>query len=121
MNFGAHKTNAFKAKNPLDKVPVLEAPHGSLFESGAIARYVARLRGDSNLLGASNFAQGQVDQWIDFVTNEVEPARGILVYPILGYLTYNDKANGEANTELTKRSCHKGALTQPGDARLMRS
>ncbi len=101
MDAGAHKTDAFKAKNPLGKVPVLETPHGSLFESGAIARYVARLRADTNLLGASNFQQGQVDQWIDFVTNEVEPARGILLYPILGYLTYNDKANTEGKKELT--------------------
>jgi elongation factor 1-gamma len=101
MDAGAHKTDAFKAKNPLGKVPVLETPHGCLFESGAIARYVARLRSDANLLGANNFQQGQVDQWIDFCTNEVEPARGIWLYPILGYLTYNDKANQEARKELT--------------------
>jgi elongation factor 1-gamma len=94
------KTEAFKAKNPLQKVPVLETPSGCLFESGAIARYVARLRGDSNLLGASNFQQGQVDQWIDFCTNEVEPARAIWLFPIFGYLQYNEKANAEAKKEL---------------------
>jgi len=53
------------------------------------------------LLGATNFQKGQVDQWIDFSTNEVEPARGIWLYPILGYLTYNEKANQEAKKELT--------------------
>jgi elongation factor 1-gamma len=101
MDAGAHKTDSFKAKNPMGKVPVLETPQGCLFESGAIARYVARLRSDANLLGATNFQQGQVDQWIDFCSNEVEPARGIWLYPILGYLTYNDKANQEARKELT--------------------
>jgi len=40
-------TDSFLKKNPLGKVPVLETPEGSIFESAAIARYVARLRRDS--------------------------------------------------------------------------
>lgn len=95
------KSEALKAKNPLQKVPVLETPQGCIFESGAIARYVARLRDDANLLGATNFQKAQVDQWIDFCTNEVEPARGIWLYPILGYLSYNEKAYTEAKKELS--------------------
>jgi len=95
------KTEAFKAKNPLQKVPVLETPHGCLFESGAIARYVARLRNDTNLLGTSAWAQAQVDQWIDFSTNEVEPARGIWLYPIMGYIAFNEKAYSEAKKEIS--------------------
>lgn len=95
------KTEAFKAKNPLQKVPVLETPNGCIFESGAIARYVARLRSDANLLGASNFQQAQVDQWLDFSLNEIEPARGIWLYPIMGYLAFNEKAYTEAKKELS--------------------
>jgi glutathione S-transferase len=94
------KSAAFKLKSASGKVPVLETPHGFIFESGAIARYIARLRSDTNLLGASNFQQGQVDQWIDFVANEVEPARGIWLYPIQGYLAFNEKAYTEAKKEL---------------------
>jgi elongation factor 1-gamma len=101
MDKGDHKTESFLAKFPLGKVPVLETPSGPLFESGAIARYIARLRSDANLLGATNFQKGQVDQWIDFCTNEVEPARGVWLYPILGYLQYNEKATQEAKKELT--------------------
>jgi len=95
------KTEAFKAKNPLQKVPVLETPQGCLFESNAIARYVARL-GGANLLGGSAFAAGQVDQWVDFCNNELEPARGIWLYPIMGYLAYNEKAYTEAKKEMTR-------------------
>lgn len=80
---------------------MLETPNGCIFESGAIARYVARLRSDSNLLGATNFQQAQVDQWIDFCNNEVEPARGIWIYPIQGYIAYNEKAYAEAKKEMT--------------------
>lgn len=95
-------TAEFKAKNPLQKVPVLETPSGCIFESAAIARYVARLRADTNLLGASFHQQGLVDQFIDFSTNEIEPARAIWLAPIQGYLQYNEKANQEARKELVK-------------------
>lgn len=83
------------------QVPVLETPQGCLFESNAIARYVARL-GGANLLGGSAFAAGQVDQWVDFCNNELEPARGIWLYPIMGYLAYNEKAYTEAKKEMTR-------------------
>jgi len=96
-----NKSAAFLALNPLGKVPVLETPNGGIFESNAIARYVARLRADVGLLGDSFYQQGQVDQWIDFVANEIEPSRAIWVYPILGYLQFNAKANAEAKKELT--------------------
>jgi len=101
MSTGAHKKPEFLAKNPLGKVPVLETPHGCIFESGAIARYVARLRSDANLLGACNMDQARVDQWVDFCSNEVEPSRSILIYPIFGYLAYNEKAAQEAKKELS--------------------
>lgn len=50
----------FLAKNPTGKLPFLETPHGVLFESSAIARYVARIRRDTELLGKSFFEAGQV-------------------------------------------------------------
>jgi len=101
MRAGQHKTPEFLAKNPVGKVPVLETPQGCIFESGAIARYIARLRGDANLLGDNNFQQAQVDQWIDYCTNEIEPARAILYYPIAGFLAYNEKAATEARKEIS--------------------
>ena len=50
----------FLALNPLGKVPVLETPEGGIFESNAIARYVAGLKADTTLLGATYFESGQV-------------------------------------------------------------
>ena len=37
--------------SPTGKVPVLETPQGTIFESNAIARCVARLRSDADLYG----------------------------------------------------------------------
>jgi len=95
-----NKTECFKAKNPLGKVPVLETQHGTIFESNAIARYVARVRPDVGLYGGSVFQAGQVDQWLDFSTNELEPPRGVWIYPILGYLAFNPKAYAEAKKDV---------------------
>ena len=61
-----NKTPEFLAKSPLGKVPVLDTPAGSIFESNAIARYVARVRRDTELYGATFFDSAVIDSWIDF-------------------------------------------------------
>jgi len=94
-----NKTEEFRAKNPLQKVPVLETSSGCIFESNAIARYIARLRLDTGLLGATAIEQGQVDQWVDFSANELEAARAVWLYQVLGFLANNPKALAEAKKE----------------------
>ncbi|KAF1791457.1 Thioredoxin-like fold [Phytophthora cactorum] len=66
------KSKEFKAKTPAGKVPLLETDEGCIFESGAIAKYVARLRADTGLYGKTFFESGQVDAWIDFSAYELE-------------------------------------------------
>ncbi|WP_420726335.1 glutathione S-transferase N-terminal domain-containing protein, partial [Hwanghaeella sp. LZ110] len=53
----SNKTPEFLKMNPLGKVPVLETPDGPVFESNAIARYVARLKDDNPLFGSSRIEQ----------------------------------------------------------------
>lgn len=81
-------------KHPLGKVPVLETKDGCIFESNAIVRYVARL-GNANqhgMYGRSAYEQGQVDQWLDFATKEVEP--NVLGF-VLPLTVQTDKYNPE--------------------------
>ncbi|ERM95713.1 hypothetical protein AMTR_s00023p00230860 [Amborella trichopoda] len=47
----SNKTPEFIKMNPMCKVLVLETPEGPIFESNAIARFVARLKGDNILCG----------------------------------------------------------------------
>ena len=55
FNFGVdNKTPEFLKLNPTGKVPVLITPEGPIFESNAIARYVAR-QGTNSLYGASEY------------------------------------------------------------------
>eukprot|EP00164_Ancoracysta_twista_P002179 GFYU01002877.1.p1 GENE.GFYU01002877.1~~GFYU01002877.1.p1 ORF type:complete len:417 (-),score=165.15 GFYU01002877.1:139-1344(-) len=95
-----NKTAEFLKKNPLGKIPVLDTPKGSLFESNAIARYVARLRADTELYGRNFFESGQVDQWIDFAVNEIDMPVAAWFYPIAGYIPANQAATDKAKKDL---------------------
>ena len=95
-----NKTAAFLAKSPLGRVPVLTTPKGSIFESGAIARYVAGLRRDAELLGSSFVDSAQVDSWIDFNSHELELPATVWYYPAVGLLPYNAAATGKAKGDV---------------------
>jgi len=97
-----NKSDWFLKLNPLGKIPTLETPEGGIFESNSIARYVARMRLDTGIYGRTFYESVQVDQWLDWMSNEVEPARGIWLYPIFGYLQYHPKAYADAKKDIEK-------------------
>jgi elongation factor 1-gamma len=93
----------FLAKNPLGKVPVLETPQGSIFESNAILRYVARKdKREHGLYGANDYESGLVDQWIDFSVNEVELPLNVWIYPVLGWMQFDHDATEKAKQDVQK-------------------
>ncbi len=81
------QTPSFLSKSPLGRVPALETPSGFLFESNAIARYVARIRRDTELYGVSFFESAQVDSWIDFSSHDIELVRPASVGFFLNFRT----------------------------------
>ncbi|KAL3641848.1 hypothetical protein CASFOL_012663 [Castilleja foliolosa] len=84
----SNKAPEFLKMNPIGKVPVLETPDGPIFESNAIARYVARLKADNPLYGSSLIDYGHIEQWIDFSANEIDVNIGRWLYPRLGFGVY---------------------------------
>ncbi|XP_019156952.1 PREDICTED: elongation factor 1-gamma 3-like [Ipomoea nil] len=84
----SNKTPEFLKISPFGKVPVLETPDGSVFESNAIARYVAKVKPDSPLFGSSLIEYGHVEQWNDFSATEVDGNIGRWLYPRFGYGVY---------------------------------
>lgn len=64
---GANRTDEFRAMTPVGKVPVLEHENGTLFESGAICRFVAS-DAKSPLYPADKLERAKVDQWMTFFT-----------------------------------------------------
>lgn len=66
------KGKDYKSKVLTGKFPALETEEGVIFESAAIARYIARKAG-SGLNGANEFEAGQIDQFIDFTNTSLFP------------------------------------------------
>lgn len=59
-----HKGEAMTARNPLQRLPVLELDDGTvLTESIAICRYFEELHPDPNLFGAGPLEAAQVEMW----------------------------------------------------------
>ncbi|CAI5700981.1 unnamed protein product [Peronospora effusa] len=94
------ESTELKAKSPTGKVPFLETEEGTIFTSGAIARYVARLRQDTGLYGKTFFESGQVDSWIDFSAQELEVPLEVWVHPILVASKSNPAALAKAKVDV---------------------
>jgi glutathione S-transferase len=62
---GDQRSESFARLTPVGKVPLLEHDGESIFESGAICRYVANVT-DSPLYPADKLQRAKVDQWMDF-------------------------------------------------------
>ena len=75
---------------------------GVIFESNAIARYVARLRRDTELSGRSFFETAQVDSWIDFCSHEVELPASLWIYPVLGWMSFKPAVHEKCAPDLHK-------------------
>lgn len=75
---------------------------GCIFESNAIARYIARLRRDTDLTGTSFFESGQVDSWIDFASHDLELPATLWYYPVLGYIPANPAVIARAKTDFAR-------------------
>ncbi|WP_108446139.1 glutathione S-transferase family protein [Halomonas denitrificans] len=70
---GEGQSEAFLARHPDGKVPVLEDGELTLFESAAICRYLAERYGESgDLLPADVEGRARVDQWLFFIIGELE-------------------------------------------------
>ena len=57
---------------------------GVITESNAIARFVAKLRADTELLGATLLESAQVDSWMDYSAHNIELPATMWLYPVLG-------------------------------------
>ncbi|XP_004294500.1 PREDICTED: elongation factor 1-gamma-like [Fragaria vesca subsp. vesca] len=98
----SNKTPEFLKLNPIGKVPVLETPDGPVFESNAIARYVARLKADTPLFGSSLIEHALVDQWIDFATLEIDANILRWFIPRIGFAVYLPPAEEAAISSLKR-------------------
>lgn len=85
------KTPEYMAKFPTGKAPGFDAKEGPLFESSAVAYYVAAH--DEKLIGKSPFEKASIMQWISFADSEFYPVLCAWMYPLLGYAPYDKAAH----------------------------
>jgi len=67
LSKGENRSDEFKRKTAVGKVPVLEHKGEYVFESGAICRYVANNE-NSPLYPQNPMQRAKVDQWLDYFT-----------------------------------------------------
>jgi glutathione S-transferase len=64
ISAAAHQTPAFRKKNPIALLPVLELADGRVLrESMAICRYIEELHPEPNLFGADAWERAQIEMW----------------------------------------------------------
>eukprot|EP00828_Plagiopyla_frontata_P014490 TRINITY_DN18_c0_g1_i2.p1 TRINITY_DN18_c0_g1~~TRINITY_DN18_c0_g1_i2.p1 ORF type:complete len:355 (-),score=72.93 TRINITY_DN18_c0_g1_i2:75-1139(-) len=61
-------------------------------------KFIAKSK--AGLCGKNDFEAGQVDQWIDFSANEMDPVVKALIMPILGYTEQSVAIKKRATTDL---------------------
>jgi len=98
-----NKTPEFLAKFPEGKVPAADTPDGPIWESTAIARYVAGLGKNNNLLGSNNYEASLIQQWVEWVNNELSLPSDAWLYPIFGYAPNNAQATAKAKEDVKKQ------------------
>ncbi|GAB0496240.1 hypothetical protein MMPV_007552 [Pyropia vietnamensis] len=98
-----NKTDEFLALNPLGRVPTLKLPSGAgVFESEAIARYMARVRPEVGLTGATFAESTAVDCWVSLVYADLAPALMPLVWVHLFNMKYDGSAATKAKAALDR-------------------
>jgi len=97
-----NKTPEFLKKNPSGQVPTADTPDGPLFESNAIARYVARVGNDKGLYGVNAYEASSIDQWIEFHRSHFEKHGGVIYAPIFGWSSFDQKTHDDAVAAIQK-------------------
>jgi len=86
-HFETNKTEAFTSKFASGKIPAFEDKQGfTLFESKAIAKYVATLAPNSSLLGSNPKEAAHIDQWVYFADSEIYVPLSQSIYLCKGYI-----------------------------------
>ncbi|KAJ0420199.1 glutathione S-transferase [Aspergillus carlsbadensis] len=93
-----NRDDAFLSKFPLGKVPTFTSADGlNLFESGAIATFVAENGpAKEQLLGSTPAERALIRQWIDTAENELTTHAMTCLIPRLGYRKFDEAAEGFA-------------------------
>ncbi|KAI1791730.1 elongation factor 1-gamma [Ganoderma leucocontextum] len=105
VHYQDNKKYEFLSKFPHGKIPAFDGADGfKLFEASAIARYIASLAPNSNLLGSNVQEAALVDQWVSFAECEIGSFTGRILGLVSGKITPYAKPTHIALCERQLRS-----------------
>lgn len=73
-SFGGLDTDEFRARNPHQKVPVLQDDEVVLWESHAILRYIAARYGSGTIWSSDPATESRADRWVEWSSTTLLPA-----------------------------------------------
>lgn len=94
------KAADYLAKFPFGKAPTMDTKEGGLFESSAIAYYVAAHK--EELVGKTPFEKASVLQWLFFADVEFFALFSQWLYPILGFAASDKAAHAKTVAPIEK-------------------
>eukprot|EP00158_Paraphelidium_tribonemae_P001355 Partr_v1_DN24295_c0_g1_i1_m36562 putative Elongation factor len=101
FEFGVtNRTPEYLAKFPYGKAPAMETTEGPLYESEAIAYYVAISNPDAKLLGSTNYEKARVLQFQFLSAGTFGSNLGKWYFPLKGWAAYNESEVIKAKNDL---------------------
>lgn len=83
---------SFKILSPHLKSPVLEEDRNfSLFETNSILRYIAKKYQRDTLLGTTLKETALVDQWLEYISNELDPLLQVIYFPYVNLSDFDER------------------------------
>lgn len=77
--------------SPLGKAPALLHEIDCYFETNTILKHITRIYRGSKICGFISRDQANVDQFMEYIANELDPLLQILYFPYLGLLEPDDR------------------------------
>jgi len=97
-----NKTPEYLKKYPSGQVPLLEGPDGPIYESNAIAKYIARKGLDKGIYGSNDFETSQVDQWLEWYRSQIENEAATWLYPVAYGDPFDKEKYESAKSKISK-------------------
>lgn len=118
-SISAQKSPAYLALNPNGLIPVLETPHGPLFETSAILLWLADTYGGQTpgfFPPLVDPGRGNALKWLFWLSNTLHATERMLFYP--DHYTFGGSAMEQAQTACTKTriAAHLDVLANATDA-----
>lgn len=85
MAFGINATPEYRAMNPNGLIPVMKDGDFVLWESNTICRYLADSYAPGMLYPAAPKARAVVDQWLDWMVTELNPAFNLAFHHLVRF------------------------------------